>query len=133
MADLEARGVYFEYEPRAFAITVEVPRIKCQACGSKITRVTRYTPDFQLGGADFWVEAKGKLTPNDRRRLEAFQAQHVTGKPGVRFRVIFMRDNWLTGTKRKRYSDWARETGIVCAVGDRIPEEWTKWIPATHV
>lgn len=133
MADLEARDIYYEYEPRAFPITVEVPRVKCPACGSKITRVTRYTPDFQLGGGEFWVEAKGKLTPSDRRRLEAFQAQHVKGKPGVRFRVIFMRDNWLTGKKRKRYSDWAREAGIECAVGARIPEEWTSWIPATRV
>ena len=129
MEDLDSRGVFYEYEPVAHRIVVPVPRLKCPKCGSAITRETRYTPDFRIGGYDIWIEAKGKLTPNDQRRLIAFQEQHVKDKPGVRFYVIFMRDNWLTRTKRARYTDWARKHDIPCAVGNSIPEEWVKWIP----
>lgn len=123
MADLTARGIEFEYEAETFKITVPVSRVKCQACGVDVTRVTRYTPDFRFyRGIHRWplyVEAKGKLTPHERRRLEAFRAQHAAG-----FAILFQRDNWLTAGKKKRYSDWAEELGIPWAVGERIPEEW---------
>ena len=126
-ADLEERGIAYEYEPVAFKITVPVPRIKCQDCGAAITRVTRYTPDFRLGGRDHYLEAKGKLTAHERRRLEAFFEQHVKGKPGWRFRILFMRDNWMTPKKKARYSDWARKLGIECAVGEAVPEAWVQF------
>ena len=129
MRDLDDRGVHYDYESRAFRIIVPVPRLKCQECGAKITRETRYTPDFQIAGYEVWIEAKGKLTPNDQRRIVAFNEQHVLNKPGVRYYLLFMRDNWLTKTKRKRYTDWARDNGIRCAVGAEVPEEWLKWIP----
>jgi hypothetical protein len=127
MRDLDERGIHYEYEPRAFRITVPVPRLKCQVCGEKITRETRYTPDFQIAGYEIWIEAKGKLTPNDQRRLIAFNEQHVIDKPGIRFYLLFMRDNWLTPKKRKRYTEWASDNGINCAVGTSVPEEWVKW------
>jgi hypothetical protein len=62
--------------------------------------------------------------------LIAFNEQHVIDKPGIRFYLLFMRDNWLTKNKRKRYTDWASEHEINSAVGESIPEEWVKWISA---
>lgn len=124
MADLEARGEFFLYEPDTFKITVPVARVKCQECGVAVTRVTRYTPDFLVhrsnGDGIIYVEAKGKLTPHERRRLEAFHAQYGH----LAFAVIFQRNNWLTPAKKARYSDWADEHGIPWAVGESVPEEW---------
>jgi hypothetical protein len=59
--------------------------------------------------------------------LIAFNEQHVSDKPGIRFYLLFMRDNWLTAKKRKRYTEWASDNGINCAVGTSVPEEWVKW------
>lgn len=127
MRDLDERGVNYEYEPQAFQIEVEVPRIKCQACGAAIIRKTRYTPDLRLPGEFHYIECKGKLTPNEQRRLKAFHVQHVLNHPNRRFRILFMRDNWLTKNKRKRYTEWATEAGIESAVGTRIPDGWITW------
>lgn len=125
MADLKARGIAYAYEPDALKIVIPVARVRCQACGEAVTRVTRYTPDFRFvrGGNWFYVEAKGKLTPHERRRLAAFWEQWC-GEGGYGFAVLFQRNNWLTAGKKKRYSDWAEELGIPWAVGERIPEEW---------
>lgn len=125
MADLEARGIAYAYEPDALKIVIPVARVRCQVCGEAVTRVTRYTPDFRFvrDGSWFYVEAKGKLTPHERRRLEAFWEQWC-GEGGYGFAVLFQRNNWLTAGKKKRYSDWAEELGIPWAVGERIPEEW---------
>lgn len=127
MASLEARGVDYEYEAETFKITVPVARVKCQACGVDVTRATRYTPDFRFLLADgecLYVEAKGKLTPHERRRLAAFQEQHINGSRYTGFAILFQRNNWLTPAKKARYSDWADEHGIPWAVGESVPEEW---------
>jgi len=126
MADLEARRIEYEYEPDTFSIVVDVPRVKCQECGVQVQRKTRYTPDFRfvVAGEQLYVEAKGKLTPHERRRLEAFWEQHVRNSGCRDFSILFMRDNWLTAGKKERYTDWARKLGIRCAVGDSIPGEW---------
>lgn len=129
MARLEARGVSYEYEPDTFDIVVDVPRVKCQACGVQVRRKTRYTPDFRFfdgEGNAVYVEAKGKLTAHERRRLEAFVSQYIEGQRFVFFGILFMRDNWLTAGKKERYTDWARKLGIECAVGEDIPEDWIK-------
>lgn len=126
MADLDERGVLYEYEPRSFPITTPVPRLKCPDCGAAITRRTRYTPDFLIrkGAQEVYIEAKGKFTPNDQRRVLAFYEEHVKGKPGVRFYMLFMRNDWLTKKHKNRNTDWCRKNGINCGVGDSIPEEW---------
>jgi hypothetical protein len=76
-----------------------------------------------------YIEAKGKLTPNEQRRLLAFKRQYIDGHPEHRFRIMFMRNNWLTKKQRARYVDWAEKNEIECVVGVSIPEEWVTYEP----
>lgn len=116
---MDAAGVDYEYEPESFPLTLAVPGHQCSDCRStRITRVSRYTPDFLFKQTGIYVEAKGKFTAKDRKRCLAFADQQ-----GDKFRMVFMRNNRLTKGSKTYYTDWASKHGIICAVG-RIPEEW---------
>ena len=121
-AQLDAKGIPYDYEGRTFDIRVPAAAGHvCRRCaGTKIDRRVRYTPDFIFRA---WiVEAKGKFTARHRRLALAMKEQY----PEVRYALLFQRDNWMTSAKKQRYSDWARLNGIPYAIGEEIPEEWTK-------
>jgi len=83
-----------------------------------------YIPDFALtkkDGSDMLIETKGYLKPSDRRKLKAVKDQH----PEMDIRIVFQQDNFLTKTKKSRYSDWAIKNGFKCSIGF-IPKEWIK-------
>ena len=107
----------YEYEAKAYPITLDVPGY-CSECGSRaVARKSRYTPDFFF---PVWVvEAKGKFTSRDRKRVLALLAAN----PGIKFAMLFMKDNWLTGRHKSRYTDWCREHNIPAAVG-WFSKEW---------
>lgn len=80
-----------------------------------------YTPDFQLPNGII-VEAKGRFTPVDRRKMALVIEQH----PDKDIRLLFMIDNTLSKVSKTKYSDWCAKRGIKCAVSraGEIPQEW---------
>lgn len=121
--ELDAAGVAYEYESQTFPLFIPVTGYVCTACGESkwLMRKAKYTPDFFFGKNTLIVEAKGKFTAKDRKIALAFKKYF----PQWDYRMVFMRDNWLTKAKKKRYTDWCRDNNIPSAVGS-IPEEWYK-------
>lgn len=114
---LDREGVKFGYETETFRITVDVKGVHCGECGaSHALRNTRFTPDFFF--KNWTIEAKGKFTANDRKRIKALIMAH----PGRRFAMLFMRDNKLSKSSETRYSTWCEQQGIPWAVGWFKPE-----------
>lgn len=119
-AKLESEGVLFSYESQAFKILVSVRGVTCKNCGAKeIMRQTRYTPDFFL--PHYIVEAKGRFTANDRKRVLAFMSQY----PDKKFAMLFMFDNKIAKNSKTRYSDWCEANGVPYAFG-WFKKEWLR-------
>jgi predicted nuclease of restriction endonuclease-like RecB superfamily len=79
-----------------------------------------YIPDFiiqtQLGKV--YVECKGYLRPEDKRKLRAVKRQH----PEMDLRLLFYGES----TKRERDQiRWATKNGFKFAI-DTIPKDWLK-------
>jgi predicted nuclease of restriction endonuclease-like RecB superfamily len=75
---------------------------------------SHYIPDFILSTpfGSVYIECKGYLRPEDKRKLCAVKRQH----PEMDIRILFYSLN-------KKYIKWAEKTGFRWAVG-RIPKEW---------
>jgi hypothetical protein len=118
-ADLDKRGVKYEYEKETFTYIRPVRAAHCRACGGRdVGRVARYTPDLKVRGE--FIELKGRLTSANRTQLVEF----VANRADVKLRLLFMRDNYTTAKKRIRYSEWAKSKGFECAVGEKVPDAW---------
>jgi len=118
---LDAYGVRYKYEGAHYAITVKIPGVKCADCGSKaVYRDTTYTPDFYFRDTGVVMEAKGKFDARARKIALAMQEQH----PHIDYRILLQRDNWISGKKKQRYSDWLKKHQIPYAVGKYPPPEW---------
>lgn len=117
MERLDAEGVKYEYEREAYQIVLDQPGF-CRSCGkTSIGRKSRYTPDFFF---PVWViEAKGKFTSRDRKRVVAL----LEAEPGMRFGMLFMRDNKLSKSSKTRYSEWCEKRGIPWAIS-WFKKEW---------
>jgi len=84
-----------------------------------------YNPDFTNGAGwpdDYWrdvivVEAKGRFTGADRRKMLAVKKAH----PDVDIRFVFMRDNPLYKGSKSRYSDWSKKHGFPFSIFPRLP------------
>lgn len=125
--DLKDRGIEHEYEPETFKYVRVVRGATCSLCGGNQAYVQRrYTPDLKIGA--FYVEIKGKLDSETRSRMEAFLAGH---SEKIDLRFLFMRDNWLTGKHKTKYSDWAKKLGMKYAIGASVPQEWV--VPSSGV
>ena len=119
---LTQKGIEFTYESKTYELSMPVIQHTCTDCNSKkIVRKTRYTPDFFLANGTV-LEVKGRWPSLERKRITAFKEQY----PEVDIRMVFMYDNWLTGAKKQRYSEWCEARGIQWTIGCRIPDEWTK-------
>lgn len=122
MDRLDREGIEFGYETETFPIVREVVGARCADCGAKrIVKASRYTPDFFFPG---WIiEAKGKFTANDRKRVLALLEAYTVDHERRRFAMLFMRDNKLAKTSKTRYSDWCKARGIPYAIG-WFDREW---------
>jgi len=119
-ADLDKLGVAYSYEAHTYALTLQVPGHYCEDCeGRDIRRVTKYTPDFYIEASSLTVEAKGKFDARARKIALAFVEQY----PEKNYALLFQRDNWISGKKKQRYSDWCNKHNIAFAVG-KWPKEW---------
>lgn len=105
---LKDKKVKFDYESEVLSYTI--PESK-----------HRYTPDFTLPNGVV-VEAKGRFTPADRKKMSLVKEQN----PDRDIRLIFMVDNTLTKVSKTKYSDWATKRGFICHVSrvGEIPKEW---------
>jgi predicted nuclease of restriction endonuclease-like RecB superfamily len=84
-----------------------------------------YTPDFKIKGNGrkvFYVEYKGKLTSDVRKKMRAIKACN----PDKDLRIVFERaNNKLSRVSKTTYGQWASSNGFEWAEGE-IPEEWMR-------
>lgn len=75
-----------------------------------------YIPDFIIltSTGKIYVEAKGYLRPEHKRKLVAVKKQH----PNIDLRILFYSSN-------KKYIKWAEKTGFKYAI-ETIPKDWLK-------
>lgn len=121
-ASLKASKAVYEYEPTTYEVWVEaaVRGAECLECGhTKFRKKQTYTPDFVLGNG-VHIEAKGRLTVDNRRKYKAFIEQY----PKVKFKLLFQRNNPITRGSKTKYSDWCEKNGIDYSVGEEVPNEW---------
>lgn len=81
-----------------------------------------YTPDFTVtskSGKVFYVEVKGHLRKEDRRKLRAVKKSN----PALDLRICFQRDNRLDSKAKMTYTQWAEKAGIPWCIGS-IPKKW---------
>ena len=102
-ASLEQRGLGFDYESLHYDYTIEAT----------------YTPDFVLPACV--VEAKGVLTPEDRRKLVSVKRSH----PSLDIRLCFQnaKAKLSKAPRSLRYSQWAERHGFPWCEGT-IPSAW---------
>ena len=122
---LEAAGIEYKYERTKFEYYVSSKlKLDCPKCGPiSGGRIRKwYLPDFELPNGLF-MEVKGRLTPRDKRKMEAVRKYH----PTVPIAMLFDNDRMLEGANpgKLRYGDWANKQGIPWAVKE-IPDEWIR-------
>jgi hypothetical protein len=88
------------------------PRVKYEPDKIKYTQpeVERtYTPDFKTGDKGVYLEAKGKLDLDTRKKMLWFKASN----PDVRVIFLFQNaDNKLTKRSKTTYGEWATANGF---------------------
>lgn len=100
---LKATAVKYEYE------TVKVPYIL----------ENEYTPDFYFPDHGFYIEVKGFLDYDDRRKHLAVQRQH----PELDIRFIFMAAHKKMPRLKSTHAQWATKHGFLWADME-VPKEW---------
>lgn len=120
-AHLQERGVSFTYE--TYSYEYEEPlrknQARCSDCdGTNLVRVGWYTPDFFLN-TGYIIEAKGRFTAADRRKMIAVKLAH----PDLKIVMLFMRDNKIHKNSSTYYSDWCMQHGYEYAIGTPL-EAW---------
>lgn len=80
-----------------------------------------YIPDFKLGENNY-IEVKGRLTLEDRKKLLWVKEQN----PEVVVRLIFgSGNNKITKRSKTTYLDWARANGFEAIdVSQPVPKAW---------
>lgn len=113
--DFEYEKWYLDYEQATHGDS-----FVCNTCGSKaISRQRWYLPDFVLKDTGLIIEAKGRFTAADRKKMKAVKDNH----PDEDIRILFQRNNKIHKNSEKRYTDWCDDNGFPCAVGT-IPDDW---------
>ena len=100
VALLNLTGGKVEYEITAIPYTLE----------------SNYWPDFQVPYA-IYVEAKGRFTGPDRRKMLAVKKAH----PEKDIRLCFMRNNPLYKGSKTTYLQWAAKHGFKATVFPTLP------------
>lgn len=78
-----------------------------------------YNPDFHLLKSNIYIETKGRLLPEERRKHLAVRQQN----PEIDLRFVFMYpDKEMQGTNTT-HAAWAAKNGFKWA-DRKIPEEW---------
>lgn len=104
--DLTQKGATYSYEEES--LTYAVPATQHV-----------YTPDFKLPNCDWYLEVKGYLDAETRKKMLYI----ARSNPFVDIRFVFQRDNPIRKGSKTKYSDWARKNGFKWAIG-KVPESW---------
>lgn len=107
---LEEEGFKVDYEPERLEFFVPETR-------------RTYTPDFKIK-KNRYIECKGRLLREDRKKLLLVKEQH----PNVRIFLLFERPN-MTLDKRSKttYAEWAEKNGFDWSwLGKGLKKEWLK-------
>ena len=109
MEFLESQGVSYGYE--VDFIPYIVPETK-----------RRYIPDFKIG--NLYLESKGRFLAGDRAKIRKVLEQN----PGIRLKLLFMRDQPIRKGSKTLYSDWCNKLGIDFAISPSgaVPLRWIK-------
>lgn len=100
-------GGEFKYE------TVKLPYVP---------KVRQYTPDFFIPTTNIYIEAKGRLTREDRTKMLLVKEQH----PECDIRFVFQNaKNKLYKNSNTTYGDWCNKHGFEWAE-KTVPREWLK-------
>lgn len=122
VADLERRGIEFEYEPSPLPYFTKVRMGVCPSCGSpNVYQHHWYTPDLVFPNG-VYVEIKGKFTGTMRTKMLAVKKNN----PDSDIRMLFQSDNWISKKKASRYSDWCEKNGFTYHIGEEVPESWVQ-------
>jgi hypothetical protein len=85
----------------------------------------KYVTDWKIGPHTY-IESKGKLTAEDRKKLLFVKEQH----PEVKLYILFQNaSNRITKKSKTTYADWCDKNGIEWAdwkTAKRIPEKWLR-------
>jgi len=107
-ADLDYRGIAYEYEPCKLPFTVQ----------------RNYIPDLKIG--DVYVEVKGYFRSEAQRKMRNIKEQH----PELDIRFLFQRNNSpVQGAKKRKdgtkmtCAEWAEKHNFIYSEG-MIPDEW---------
>lgn len=76
-----------------------------------------YWPDFTHKATKIIVEAKGRFTGADRRKMLKVKEGH----PNRDIRICFMRDNKLNKKSATTYTAWATKNGFKSSVFPILP------------
>ena len=109
MDGLDTLGVVYEYETERIKFT-------------QPQKARYYKPDIILRAKDnhkIYIELKGKFDRDSQAKMRWVKEQN----PELDIRLVFMRDNKMTKSAKKTYTDWAEQHGFPYAVGS-IPNEW---------
>ena len=87
-----------------------------------VPKVRHYTPDFYIPETDIYIEAKGRVTREDRTKMLLIKQQH----PECDIRFVFANaKNKLYKNSKTTYSDWCNKHGFDWAE-KTVPREWLK-------
>lgn len=101
---LQRRDINFAYEPDKLPYTIDF----------------EYIPDFRLPNG-IYLEAKGLLTYEDRRKMLAVKEQH----PDLDIRFVFMRpNNTIAKGSKTTYAQWADKHNFKWCNYQQIPASW---------
>lgn len=81
------------------------------------TLANHYWPDFVQENRRVLIEAKGRFTGHDRRKMLAAKAAN----PDWEFRICFMRNNALYKGSKSTYMGWAAKHGFRATVFPVLP------------
>lgn len=119
---LDEHSIPFSYERQPYNFYTRITKGVCLECGAKdVYQRRHYTPDFFLDNGII-LEVKGRFMPANRTTLIDFKEHN----PDIDVRMVFMRDEWLTKGKKKKYSDWCEQKGFKYCVGMDGILEWSK-------
>lgn len=120
-ADLDERGINFDYETETFVYQSTVRSGRCRECGGcKVAQVRKYTPDFIIENPSgkMYIEAKGILDSKTRSKMRDV----MRSNPGIDLRFLFQgKATWM---KSHAVIKWCEKYGFKYHFGHVIPEGW---------
>ncbi len=88
------------------------------------SRVSKYTPDFQIGHKPIFIEAKGWFRkPADRQKMIYARDQN----PALDIRIVFQKASLpIYKGSPTSHGKWATDNGFMWADNGVIPDVWLK-------